>query len=160
MLGINSQIETRSGDGTGVGFAVAVDTVRRSVRQLRADGKVSYAYLGVATAPVFPQLARRFSLGSTSGAWVQEVTADGPAARARLRPGAGATRFQARTYAQGGDVIVAVDGRRVLTESALAALVARREPGERVQLTIVRGNKRLELDVTLGERPVGDLPGR
>ena len=89
VLGINSQIETSSGDGSGVGFAVPVDTVRRSLDQLRRSGRARYAYLGVATAPVFPQLATRFGIRSSSGAWVQEVTPDGPADDAGVRRGLG-----------------------------------------------------------------------
>ena len=87
MLGINSQIQTSSGGGEGVGYAVPVDTVRRTLDALRADGKVAYAYLGVSTARVYPQLARRFKLPVTYGAWVQDVIGGGPADRAGLRAG-------------------------------------------------------------------------
>ncbi len=161
VLGINSQIETNSGDGSGVGFAVAVDTVRRSLAQLRRHGRARYAYLGVATAAVFPQLATRFGIRGSAGAWVQEVTPGGPADDAGVSGGHGATRFQARTYATGGDVIVSVGGERVKTENDLAALVARRRPGERVRLTVLRGGgDRRELLVTLGERPLGGPPRR
>ena len=159
VLGINSQIETSSGDGSGVGFAVAVDTVRRSLDQLRRTGKARYAYLGVATAPVFPQLATRFGIRSTTGAWVQEVTSGGPADDAGVREGSGATRFQARTYATGGDVIVSFDGEPVRTENDLAALVAEHRPGERVELTLLRGGgDSSHVNVTLGARPLGDPP--
>ena len=64
VLGINSQIRTATGEGSGVGFAVPVDLVRRSLDQLRRDGKARYAYLGLATAGVYPQLAQRFDLGT------------------------------------------------------------------------------------------------
>jgi S1-C subfamily serine protease len=160
VIGINSQIQTRSGDNAGVGFAVPVDTVRRSLAQLRSSGRARYAYLGVATSPVFPQLAKRFDLAVKSGAWVQTVTKDGPADDAGLRAGSGSTRFQARPYANGGDVIVSVAGQPIDDEEALAALVAARRPGERVKVTIVRGKDRKDVTVTLGERPVGDLPAR
>jgi S1-C subfamily serine protease len=158
VLGINSQIQTRSGDNAGVGFAVPVETVKRSLDQLRGSGRARYAYLGVATSPVFPQLAKRFDLAVKSGAWVQTITKDGPADKAGLRGGSGSTRFQARPYASGGDVIVALGGQPVEDEEALAALVAAHRPGERVKLTIVRGKDRREITVTLGERPVGDPP--
>jgi S1-C subfamily serine protease len=160
VIGINSQIQTRSGDSTGVGFAVPVDTVRRSLAQLRRGGRAHYAYLGVSTSPVFPQLAKRFDLAVRSGAWVQTITKGGPADSAGLRAGSGSTRFQARPYANGGDVIVSLAGQPVNDEEALAALVAARRPGERVKVTVVRGKDRRNLTVTLGERPVGDLPAR
>jgi S1-C subfamily serine protease len=154
VLGINSQIETSSGEGSGVGFAVAVDTVRRSLEQLRRTGRARYAYLGVATASVYPQLAERFGLGTDTGAWLQEVTGGGPADAAGLRGGSGTTRFQARPYATGGDVVVAVDGRPVRRDSDLAAQVSRLEPGATTTLTIVRDGRRQEIDVRLGERPL------
>src|SRR5207247_1846568 len=62
VIGINSQIQTSSGDGSGVGFAVPVDTVKRSLAQLRTSGHARYAYLGVQTAMVYPPLAQRFGL--------------------------------------------------------------------------------------------------
>src|SRR5204862_2711148 len=58
-IGINSQIESSSGSGSGVGFAVPVNAVKRSVDQLRTDGKVDYAFLGVSTQNVYPQLGQR-----------------------------------------------------------------------------------------------------
>jgi len=65
VLGINAQIQTSTGEGSGVGFAVSVDTVRRSLDQLRETGRARYAYLGVATSPVYPQLASAPYLGAT-----------------------------------------------------------------------------------------------
>jgi S1-C subfamily serine protease len=79
VLGINAQIQTTSGEGSGVGFAVSVDTVKRSLSQLRRDGKARYSYLGVTTSAVFPQLARQFKLPVEHGAWVQGVSPGGPA---------------------------------------------------------------------------------
>ncbi len=155
VLGINSQIRTSSGDGTGVGFAVPVDAVRRSLAQLRRDGRARYAYLGVATTALFPQLAQRFSLPAREGAWVQEVTAGGPSAAAGLRAGRGEERFQERSYAVGGDVITAVAGRRIVAESDLARAVARFAPGDEVTLEIIRDGDRRSVRVTLGERPLG-----
>ena len=70
-----------SGDGSGVGFAVSVDTVKRSLGQLRKDGKVHYSYLGVSTAPLYPQLAQHFKVGTDHGAWVQDVGAGRPGRR-------------------------------------------------------------------------------
>ena len=67
VLGINSQIQSTGGGGEGVGFAVPVDAVRRSLDQLRHGGKASYAYLGVSSVALFPQLAKRFHLGVTTG---------------------------------------------------------------------------------------------
>jgi S1-C subfamily serine protease len=157
VLGINAQIQTTTGEGSGVGFAVSVDTVKRSLGQLRAGGRARYAFLGVATSPVYPQLAERFDLPVEHGAWVQEVTQGGPADRAGLRGGRDEARFQDRTYAAGGDVIVAIDGRPVREENDVATALTRFSPGDEVSLQVMRGDRRQTLRVKLGERPL-DAP--
>jgi S1-C subfamily serine protease len=159
VIGINSQIESTGGGGEGVGFAVPVDSVKRSLSQLRRKGTASYAYLGVSTVPVYPQLARRFGLAVKHGAWVQDVTAGSPAARAGLRPGSGEQRFQTATYKPGGDVIVSVDGRPLRRDADLSLAIASRAPGDRVRLEVRRGTRRRTLEVTLTARPVGAARG-
>jgi S1-C subfamily serine protease len=157
VLGINAQIQTATGEGSGVGFAVSVDTVKRSVRQLREDGKARYAYLGVATSPVYPQLAEHFDLPVDHGAWVQEVTPGGPADRAGLRGGRDQQRFQDRAYVVGGDVIVAIEGRQVREENDVASALVRFSPGDELTLEVVRDGDRRTIRVKLGERPL-DAP--
>ena len=110
VLGINSQIRSTGGGGEGVGFAVPVDTVRRVLGTLRRDGEIHYAFLGVQTTAIYPQLAERFDLPVDEGAWVQGLTKDGPADDAGIRAGDERRRFQARTYEVGGDVVTRVDG--------------------------------------------------
>jgi len=153
VLGINSQIESTSGGGEGVGYAVPVDTVRRTLDGLRKDGKVDYAYLGVSTARIYPQLARRFHLPVTTGAWVQEVVGGGPADKAGLKAGNDEQRFQARTVNDGGDIIVAVDGRKLTSEGELGIALLRHSPGDRVTLRIYRDGKPRDIEVTLSARP-------
>ncbi len=153
VLGINSQIQTTSGGGEGVGYAIPADTVRRTLVALRKDGKVAYAYLGVATARIYPQLARRFGLPVTTGAWVQDVVAGGPADDAGLRPGGDTKRFQARTIAVGGDIITAVNGRKLADEAALGAALLGFRPGQKVTLQVYRDGRPRDLRVTLGSRP-------
>ena len=136
VLGINSQIQSTTGGGEGVGYAVPVDTVRRTLAALRQDGEVDYAYLGVATTRIYPQLARRFGLPVTSGAWVQEVVPDGPAERAGLRAGDEERRFQARSVTVGGDIISAIDETMLRDEAALAVELLEHAPGERVTLRV------------------------
>ncbi len=153
VLGINSQIQTASGGGDGVGYAVPVDTVRRTLAALRREGEVHYAYLGVATAPIYPQLARRFGLPVQAGAWVQEVVAGGPADEAGLRQGTSSQRFQARTVRVGGDIITEVDGRPLEDEAALGVELLRLRPGHKATLRVYRAGKPRNISVTLGERP-------
>ena len=155
VLGINSQIQTSGGGGEGVGFAVPIDTVKRSLAQLRAGGKATYAYLGVSTVALFPQLARRFDLAVDDGAWVQSVTPGGPAADAGIRAGNRRARFQAQQYDVGGDVIVAVAGQPIRGESDLARSVERLDSGQTVTVVVQRDGTRRDVRVKLGERPLG-----
>ncbi|WP_148261226.1 S1C family serine protease [Conexibacter woesei] len=154
VIGINAQIQTTGGGGEGVGFAIPVDTVRRSLEQLRAKGSVDYAWIGVSTVPVFPQLARRFELPSEQGALVQSVTEDGPAADAGLTAGDGGDEaFQASRFRVDGDVITRLDGRAITQHYDLATAIADRAPGEVVSLEVWRDGERRTVQVTLGTRP-------
>jgi 2-alkenal reductase len=155
VLGINAQIETETGDGSGVGFAVPVDTVRHSLDQLRRNGRARYAYLGVSSVAVYPQLAQHFGLGARAGAWIQDVTANGPAEDAHLKAGAGDERFQDQDFSPGGDVVTAVQGKPIRGESDLAKVLLAYKPGDTVTLDIDRSGRRKQVRVTLGERPLG-----
>ena len=153
VIGINSQIKTSSGAGSGVGFAVSADRVSRSLDELRAAGEVEYAYLGVSSVPVYPQLADRFELGVDAGAWIQTVEPGSPAASAGLQGGSGETRFQALPYATGGDVVVAVDGQEVGAQADVARLLEPYRPGDQVELLVQRAGAEQTVTVTLGARP-------
>ena len=157
VLGINAQIQTTSGEGSGVGFAVPVDTVKRSLGQLRRDGKAHYSYLGVTTAALFPQLARQFKLPVEHGAWVQGVSPDGPSDHAGLQAGDHRERFQDSGYVVGGDVIVSVGGHAIREEDDVAKALVQLAPGTQVDLVVLRDGKRKTLRVKLGERPL-DTP--
>ena len=159
VLGINSQIRTESGDGTGVGFAVGVDTVKRSLDQLRETGRVRYSYLGISSQTLFPQLVEEFDLGARRGAWVQTVTKGSPAGEAGIRAGGRRAVFQDQRFQVGGDVIVQVDGRAIRDDDDLSAALADKEPGETARLTVVRGGERRVVPVELGERPL-EAPAR
>jgi S1-C subfamily serine protease len=153
VVGINQQIETNSGANDGVGFAVPISAIRRSVAQLREDGSAEYAYMGVSTQALYPQLARRLGLDTTYGGLLSEVVPGGPAEKAGLKGGDEKLRFQAVQYRTGGDVILAVDGQKIVEENDLARVVSAHEPGEKVTLEILRDNHREKVHLTLGKRP-------
>jgi S1-C subfamily serine protease len=156
VLGINSQIKTSSGGGEGVGFAVPVDTVRRSLGSLRDSGKVEYGFLGVSAQTLYPQLARRLGLAVDHGSLVATVEKGSPAAKAGISPGSGKIDFQGqRSIATGGDVIVAVDGEAITHDVDLPELIGRKGPHQKVRLDLVRGKKRRTVVVTLSARPSG-----
>ena len=154
VIGINAQIKTESGDGAGVGFAIPVDIVRRSIESLRDDGEAEYGYLGVSTQPLYPQLAKRLGVDAEAGALVSEIVDDSPADRAGLSAGDKRIEFQGqRDIASEGDVIVSVDGERLTRTADLADLVSLLPPGTKVELGVLRGGKRRTVEVELGERP-------
>jgi len=153
VVGINQQIETSSGANDGVGFAVPTTAIEHSVEQLREDGHVEYAYIGVSSQPLYPQLAHELGIDSDFGALVARVVPGGPADKAGLKGADGSIQFQAAEYETGGDVIVEADGHKVVQPDALVRAVGEKEPGEKLELTILRGDKRQTIDVTLGKRP-------
>ena len=161
VIGINQQIKSRSGGGEGVGFAVPVDLVRRSIDDLRDDGEVEYAYLGVASVELYPQLVERFDLAADEGVWLQSVSAGGPAAGAGLRGGSGPTAtFQGEDYRTGGDVVTRLGGEAVRDADDLALAVMRQQPGERVDAAVRLDGRRQVVEVELDERPTStaELP--
>jgi S1-C subfamily serine protease len=155
VIGINQQISTTSGGNEGVGFAVPIELAAHSLDELRTNGEVKYAYIGVTTEPIYPQLADRLNLPSDSGALIAKVVPDGPADQAGLQGSDQQIRFQGQQVDAGGDVITAIDGQKIVGESDLPRLIARHDPGDTVKVQIIRDGKTQTVDVTLGERPSG-----
>ena len=153
VVGINAQIKSDSGGGEGVGFAIPADAVRRSLAELREDGRVSYGYLGVSTLVLWPQAARKLGLDVRGGAAVQNVEPGSPAEEAGLRAGDGQLEFQATAIPTGADVIVGVDGTRLTRTDDLADVISSRRAGERVRLRLIRDGERRTVVVELGQRP-------
>jgi S1-C subfamily serine protease len=153
VVGINQQIETNSGANDGVGFAVPISAIKRSVAMLRENGSAEYAYLGVSSQPLYPQLAQKLGIDTAFGALIARVVPAGPAAKAGLRGADGTIQFQAAEYETGGDAIVEVEGHKVVQPDALVEAVSTKKPGEKLEMTILRDNKRKTVEVTLGKRP-------
>jgi S1-C subfamily serine protease len=157
VIGINSQIRSSGGGNEGVGFAVPIDTVKRSLAQLRANGVTRYGYLGVSSQPMYPQLAKRLKLPVDSGALVVDVVKGGPADRAGIKGGGKEIRFQATLVKPGGDLITKVNGRPLTQLHDLGELISDYKPGDTVRLEAYRGSSRRTVSVKLGERPT-NLP--
>jgi S1-C subfamily serine protease len=153
VIGINSQIRSSGGGSVGVGFAVSGDTVRRSIRQIRAGGEAKYAYIGISSQRLYPQLARKLGVPVDEGAIVAEVVEDGPAAKAGIRGGGREIRFQATLVKVGGDVVTKVAGHKVTRDNDFSELITQFQPGDKVALELYRGDERRTATVTLGERP-------
>ena len=153
VIGITAQIRSTSGSAEGVGFAVAINSVKRSMQQLIANGSVSYAYVGVKTEDLTPALAKRFDYPVGRGAVISNVVDGGPAAAAGLRGGSGREEVLGIEFIRGGDVIVAIDGQTVRSSEDVVRIVTTSlSPGQVARFTIRRGNTRREVPVRLGER--------
>jgi len=136
VIGINSQIYSRSGGYEGVSFAIPIDVALDVSRQLQANGKVSRGKLGVGIQELDQKLADSFGLDTPRGALVSSVEDEGPAAKAGL---------------EAGDVILEFDGRPIGAASELPAAVAQTAPGKNVQLKVWRKNAEKEFKLKLGE---------
>jgi S1-C subfamily serine protease len=156
VIGINAQIRSESGTAEGVGFAIPINSARRSMEQLIASGRVAYAYVGITTRDVTPALARKYALGAKRGALIEEVVPDGPAARAGVRGSRKDELFNGEAVPVGGDVIVRLAGEPVERADDVARIVTERlRPGQRVPVEILRGGKGepRTLQLRLVERP-------
>jgi serine protease Do len=134
-IGINSAIRSSTGGFQGIGFAIPVDLAKPVLGQLRASGKVTRGWLGVAIQPLTEELAKSFGLNGTQGALVASVSDDSPAARAGFKP---------------GDVIVTFDGKTVESPRVLPAMVANTDVGRAVPVVVMRDGKRQTVSVTVG----------
>jgi S1-C subfamily serine protease len=153
VIGINAQIDSDSGNAAGVGFAVPINSAKRSMEQLIAQGSVSYAYVGVVTEDLTPALAKRFGYAVQRGAAVSAVTRGSPAQAAGLRGGSGEKHVLGTTFNPGGDVIVAINGRRIASAEDIVRIVTESlAPGDVARFTIVRGDRRRDVRVRLAER--------
>jgi serine protease DegQ len=138
LIGVNEAYIPPAAGAVSLGFAIPAPTVVDVVEQLLADGEVSHPFVGIRTAPLTPQIAERFDLGSSEGALVLEVEAGSPADAAGMRP---------------GDVITSVDGTAVRSVEDFLGQLRRREPGDRIGITVLRAGQEQVLQVTLTERP-------
>jgi S1-C subfamily serine protease len=136
------------GESDGIAYAVPVDTLRRVMPELRRSGGVERAHLGVATMELEPDLARALGLGRTDGLVVTDVTGGSPADDAGVR----AARSTERGAPRGGDVLLAIDGARLARTEDLTAALERLDPGEGVELTVLRDGRRITLEPELGRR--------
>jgi len=157
VIGINAQIRSDSGNAEGVGFAIPINSARRSMEQLISTGRVAYAYVGVTTQDVTPALARRYGLAAPRGALIQSVVDDAPAERAGLRGSSGEEVFNGVPIGLGGDLIVGFAGRKVERAADIARIVTDSLlPGQTVSVTVLRAGKgkRETVRLRLIERPL------
>ena len=153
VIGISQQMKSGSGASNGVGFGVPANSIKRSVEMLRDGGEPRYAYIGVSTQPLYPQLAEKLGIDAERGAIVAEVVSGGPAEAAGIKGGNREIVFQGARYDIGGDAIVGVNGTPIERAEDLGRLVGQLNPGDTVELEVVREGDRRTVEVELENRP-------
>ena len=138
VVGINSQIYTRSGGFMGVSFAIPIDVAMDVSNQLKSGGKVSRGWLGVVIQEVNKDLAESFGLDKPAGALVAQIQDDGPAAKGGL---------------QVGDVILSMNGQPIVMSADLPHLVGALKAGSKAKLEVIREGKRQNVELTVGAIP-------
>lgn len=143
VIGINSQIYSRSGGFMGISFAIPIDEAMRVADQLRSSGRVIRGRIGVTIAPVTKEVAESIGLGKPAGALVQGVESGGPAEKAGI---------------EAGDIIVKVDGKAVEKSVDLPRIIGAAKPGSRTTLQLFRRGATKDVNVVVAEfeadRPV------
>jgi S1-C subfamily serine protease len=158
VIGINSQIESQSGGNVGIGFAVPINTAREIAEQLIADGEVEHAFLGVSGTDLTTEIADVLNLDADGGALVQSVVPGSPADEAGIEAGEAEVTVGGEPFRAGGDLIVAVDGEPVVGVEDLIAAVDAKQPGDEVELTLLRAGDERTVTVELGDRPAQAQP--
>jgi S1-C subfamily serine protease len=154
VIGINSQIQTGGSSGNvGIGFAVPIDTVKAELEQLKETGEVEHAYLGISGATITPELAQAINLPVKQGVLVQTVEADGPADKAGVEGGDTTGTIEGVEVGLGGDIITEIDGKKIESMEEVVAIVSEAEPGEELDLTLLRDGDTKNATVTLADRP-------
>jgi S1-C subfamily serine protease len=150
MIGINSSIATTTGSSAGIGFAVPVDTAKRIVPQLIANGKVVRGRIDAILVPLTGQIVSYANLPISSGLLVSQVASGGNAAKAGIKGGTQAVRYGVRTTIYlGGDIITSINGKNVASISDYYSALEETKPGDKVSVTINRNGRTLTTSVTL-----------
>ncbi|HEX9653325.1 MAG TPA: PDZ domain-containing protein, partial [bacterium] len=137
VIGMNTAIATETGYNSGYGFAIPINLARKIMSDLIHKGRVERGYLGISMQDIDEKKARALALSQPTGVFVDRVLQDGPAAAAGIRP---------------KDVILKVDNQPVSKSNQVQALVAKRNPNESVQLTVLRRGQQQNIQVILGQR--------
>jgi S1-C subfamily serine protease len=153
VIGINTMIATNPGveQNAGIGFAIPINTAKAVLSDLVTFGKVRRPALGVVTVPISPDIAGELGLAADSGLLVVRVTPGGAADRAGLKGGNERAYLYNIPIMVGGDLIVGVDGQPVQDQQQLEQFMNNHRAGDQVKVTIYRGKRRMDLEVTLGE---------
>jgi len=151
VIGINTMIASSVGQSAGIGFAIPINTAKAVINDLLTLGRVRRPALGVRTIPIDPELAEQLGLAADYGLLIVQAIPGGAADTAGLRGGTERAFLGNIPIMVGGDLIVAIDGQRVEDQQTLAQIMNNHRSGDTVRVTIYRGKKKMDVNVTLGE---------
>jgi S1-C subfamily serine protease len=151
VIGINTMIASNSGQSAGIGFAIPINTAKAVLNDLVTIGRVRRPALGVLTIPISPDIADQLGLSSDYGLLIVRAVPGGAADRAGLKGGSERAYLGNQPIMIGGDLIVAIDGQDVQDQQELSRLMNGHRAGDTIRVTIYRGKRKMEVQVTLGE---------
>jgi S1-C subfamily serine protease len=151
VIGINTLIASNSGQSAGIGFAIPINTAKAVLNDLVTLGRVRRPALGVRTIPINSDLADQMSLAADYGLLIVQVVAGGSADRAGLKGGTERAYLGNVPIMVGGDLIIAIDDEKIEDQQGLAQMMNKHRAGDTVRVTIFRGKKKMDVQVTLGE---------
>jgi S1-C subfamily serine protease len=151
VIGINTMIASSVGQSAGIGFAIPINTAKAVLNDLVTLGRVRRPGLGIRSLPIGPELAAQMGLPADYGLLIVQVIPGGAADRAGLRGGSQRAYLGNTAIMLGGDLIVAIDGQPVQDRQDLDDVMNKHRAGDTVTLTIFRGQRRMQVRVTLGE---------
>jgi S1-C subfamily serine protease len=151
VIGINTMIASSVGQNAGIGFAIPINTAKAVLNDLLTLGRVRRPVLGVITLAIGPDIADQLGLPADSGLLVQRVLPGGAAERAGLKGGTERAYLGNEPIMVGGDLIVAIDGQDIQDQQQLAQIMNNHRAGDTVRVTIYRGKRRIDVNLTLGE---------
>ncbi|RCK75627.1 MAG: HtrA protease/chaperone protein [Anaerolineae bacterium] len=161
VIGVNAQIETggTSRTNSGVGFAIPVSILKIVIPDLIEKGEHEWAWLGVRGGSLSPLVREAMKLKVDKGAYIAEVVAGGPSAEAGLRGSTGTVTVRGREVEIGGDVVIAINGEPVRSfDDLLIYISLKGKPGDTVELTVIRDNQEITINVKLEARPTSIEP--
>ncbi|PYV85724.1 MAG: peptidase S1 [Acidobacteria bacterium] len=151
VIGINTMIASNSGQSAGIGFAIPINTAKAVLNDLVTLGRVRRPALGVLTIPISPDIADQLGLASDYGLLIVRVVPGGAADRAGLKGGTERAYLGNQPIMIGGDLIVTIDGQDVQDQQELSRLMNGHRAGDTIRVTIYRGKRKMQVQVTLGE---------
>lgn len=151
VIGINTMILSNVGQNAGIGFAIPINTAKAVLNDLMTLGRVRRPALGVRTVPVSPELADEIGLPVDYGLLVIGVVSGSAADQAGLRAGTERAYLGNIPIMLGGDLIVAIDGEKIQDQDDLTQMMNNHRAGDSVKVTIYRGKRKMDVEVSLGE---------